>query len=209
MRETWIERTLNPFLNKHKERYEKFQTDSGIDISRLYEPENVQIDYQEQLGFPGDYPFTRGIYPTMYRGKFWTMRQYAGYADARESNRRYRYLLDQGTTGLSVAFDLPTQMGYDSDHDLADGEVGRVGVAIDSLADMETLFDQIPMEKISSSMTINATASILLCMYIAVAKKHGVSLDRIRQVENRGLRQARQSLGEQGEKELAEYEEGT
>src|SRR5690606_5880661 len=137
--------------------------------------ESIAGDYCEKLGFPGLYPFTRGVQPTMYRGRYWTMRQYAGFATAEESNKRYRYLLDQGTTGLSVAFDLPTQIGYDSDDPLSVGEVGKVGVAIDSLADMETLFDGIPLDRVSTSMTINATAAVLLAMYIAVGEKQGVS----------------------------------
>ncbi|HEV2440231.1 MAG TPA: methylmalonyl-CoA mutase family protein [bacterium] len=141
--------------------------------------ETAGVDPARDIGTPGDYPFTRGIYPTMYRGRLWTMRQYAGYATAEESNRRFRYLLQQGQTGLSVAFDLPTQMGYDSDHPLAEAEVGRVGVAIDSLADMEALFDGIPLDRVSTSMTINATAAILLCMYQAVAERQGVPQDRI------------------------------
>jgi methylmalonyl-CoA mutase N-terminal domain/subunit len=154
---------------------ERVQSTSGMDIDILYTLEDVpQFDYSEKLGFPGEYPFTRGIQPTMYRGRVWSMRQYSGFATAEESNRRYKYLLDQGQTGLSVAFDLPTQIGYDSDHSLAAGEVGKVGVAIDSLADMELLLDGIPLNKVSSSMTINATAAILLAMYIAVAEKQGV-----------------------------------
>src|SRR5579864_8554424 len=131
------------------------------------------------LGRPGEFPFTRGIQPTMYRGRLWTMRQYAGFADAGESNKRYRYLLAQGVSGLSVAFDLPTQMGYDSDHPLAAGEVGRVGVAIDSIEDMAALFDAIPLDRVSTSMTINATAIILLALYVAVAKRQGASFDRL------------------------------
>jgi len=151
------------------------KTDSGITIEQVYLPDE-NFNYRERLGPPGEYPFTRGIYPTMYRGRLWTMRQYSGYATAEESNRRYRYLLQQGQTGLSVAFDLPTQLGYDSDHPLAEGEVGKVGVAIDSLEDMEILFEGIPLDQISTSMTINATAAILLAMYVAIAKKQGVDL---------------------------------
>lgn len=150
------------------------RTDSGIDIREVYSPS--VLDYAAQLGDPGSYPFTRGVYPTMYRGKLWTMRQYAGFASAEESNKRYRYLLEHGTTGLSVAFDLPTQIGYDSDHPMAEGEVGNVGVAIDSLKDMEILFDGIDLSSITTSMTINATAAILLCMYVAIAKKQGSDL---------------------------------
>jgi methylmalonyl-CoA mutase N-terminal domain/subunit len=155
------------------------RTPSGLSVDVTYGPWSVTGSYQEKLGLPGEYPYTRGIYPAMYRGKLWTMRQYAGFATAEESNRRYRYLLAQGQTGLSVAFDLPTQIGYDSDHPLAQGEVGRVGVAIDSLADMETLLQGIPLDQVSLSMTINATASILLAMVLAVAKKQGVSWDKL------------------------------
>jgi methylmalonyl-CoA mutase N-terminal domain/subunit len=155
------------------------RTPSGLPVDVTYGPWSVTGSYQEKLGLPGEYPYTRGIYPAMYRGKLWTMRQYAGFATAEESNRRYRYLLAQGQTGLSVAFDLPTQIGYDSDHPLAQGEVGRVGVAIDSLADMETLLQGIPLDQVSLSMTINATASILLAMVLAVAKKQGVSWDKL------------------------------
>ncbi|HWP44992.1 MAG TPA: methylmalonyl-CoA mutase family protein [Blastocatellia bacterium] len=155
------------------------ETSSGIEMKPVFRPEDAAIDYERDLADPGEFPYTRGPYPTMYRGKLWTMRQYAGYATAAESNARYRYLLEQGQTGLSVAFDLPTQMGYDSDHPMARGEVGKVGVAIDSLDDMERLFDGIPLDRVSTSMTINSTAAILLSMYIAVAKKQGVSPDRI------------------------------
>ncbi len=173
----WEEKRLKNSLNRGGERPDSFITDSGIPIERLSTP--AQRDYLEQLGFPGEYPFTRGVYPTMYRGKLWTMRQYAGFGTAEESNKRYRFLLSQGTTGLSVAFDLPTQMGYDSDHPLADGEVGKVGVAIDTLADMEVTFDQIPLDRVTTSMTINATAAILLCMYVALAKKQGADLSKL------------------------------
>lgn len=155
----------------------KFITDSGIPIEPIYLP--TEFSYTEKLNFPGEFPFTRGIYPTMYRSRLWTMRQYAGFGTAEESNRRYRYLLAHGTTGLSVAFDLPTQMGYDSDHPMAEGEVGKVGVAIDSLEDMEQLFEGIRLETITTSMTINATAAILLCMYVALAKKQGADLKKI------------------------------
>jgi len=162
------------------ERKEAFKGSSGIEVKPLYTPLDIeQIDYLSDLGFPGEYPYARGVQPTMYRGRFWTMRQYAGFATAEESNRRYKYLLEQGQTGLSVAFDLPTQIGYDSDHELSAGEVGKVGVAIDSLADMETLFDGIPLDKVSTSMTINAPASMLLAMYIAVAEKQGVSAEKL------------------------------
>src|SRR6202171_4672103 len=162
------------------ERKEHFTTLSGLPIDRLYSEKNLAgWNPDDALGNPGEYPFTRGIYPTMYRGRFWTMRQYAGFASAAESNERYRYLLGKGQVGLSVAFDLPTQIGMDSDHPLAQGEVGKGGVAIDSLEDMEALFDGIPLEKVSTSMTINSTAAILLCLYVAVAKKQGAPLARL------------------------------
>src|SRR2546422_1901815 len=164
----------------HTERRKRFETSSGIDLPADFNPSNTEpVDYDKDLNSPGDFPFTRGIYSNMYRGRLWTMRQYAGYATAEESNARYKYLLAQGTTGLSVAFDLPTQIGMDSDAPLAKGEVGKVGVAIDSLEDMETLFDGIPLEKVSTSMTINATAAILLCLYVAVAKRQGASLQKL------------------------------
>lgn len=167
-------------LAKRPERKEKFETGGGLELERLYGPENLEgNDYLSDVGYPGEYPYTRGVQPTMYRGRFWTMRQYAGFATAAESNARYRYLLEQGQTGLSVAFDLPTQIGYDSDHPMAQGEVGKVGVAIDSLADMETLFDRIPLEKVSTSMTINAPASVLLAMYIAVGEKQGAPVNSL------------------------------
>ena len=163
-REHWEREILEPALRRHPERRDSFETSSGIEVERVYTPQEAEIDYVEDLGFPGQYPFTRGVYPTVYRGRLWTMRQYAGYATAEESNRRYKYLLSQGQTGLSVAFDLPTQIGYDSDHPLAEGEIGKVGVAIDSLEDMEVLFDGISLENVSTSMTINAPAAILLAM---------------------------------------------
>ena len=162
------------------ERKEKFTTLSGIPVEHVYDRNSfVDSETEESIGFPGEYPFTRGIYPTMYRGRLWTMRQYAGFGSAAESNQRYRYLLSKGQAGLSVAFDLPTQIGMDSDHPLALGEVGKVGVAIDSLEDMETLFNGIPLEKVSTSMTINATAAILLCLYVAVARKQGANVAKI------------------------------
>jgi methylmalonyl-CoA mutase N-terminal domain/subunit len=162
------------------ERRERFQTSSGIELPNDFNPENISpVDYAEDIGSPGDFPYTRGVRPSMYRGKLWTMRQYAGFATAQESNERYKYLLSQGTTGLSVAFDLPTQIGLDSDDPLSAGEVGKVGVAIDSLDDMLTLFDGIPLDTVSTSMTINATASTLLCLYIAVARKQGVAFDKV------------------------------
>ena len=180
-RKTWEKNTLNKTLDRFPERKESFVTGSGKEIERLYSPEDIsEIDYNRDLNFPGQYPYTRGVQPTMYRGRFWTMRQYAGFGTAEESNQRYKYLLEQGQTGLSVAFDLPTQIGYDSDHNMSLGEVGKVGVAIDSLKDMEILFDGIPLDKVSTSMTINAPASVLLAMYIAVAEKQGVFPERLK-----------------------------
>jgi methylmalonyl-CoA mutase N-terminal domain/subunit len=171
----WEQQTLQATLERLPERHTHFTTMSGLPLEGVYTPLDVaDLDYARDLGFPGAYPFTRGVQPSMYRGRFWTMRQYAGFGTAEESNQRYKYLLNQGQTGLSVAFDLPTQIGYDSDHLMAAGEVGKVGVAIDSLADMETLFEGIPLDKVSTSMTINATAAILLALYVAVAGKHGV-----------------------------------
>jgi methylmalonyl-CoA mutase N-terminal domain/subunit len=176
----WEENTIKTSVKKVPERKKDFTTTSGISLNRLYTPEDLEkYDYLSDLGFPGQYPFTRGIQPTMYRTRFWTMRQYAGYGSAEETNKRFRYLLDQGQTGLSVAFDLPTQIGYDSDHPLARGEVGRVGVAIDSLQDMETLFAEIPLDKVSTSMTINATAAILLAMYLVLAKKRDIPFSQL------------------------------
>ena len=167
--------TTAPTLKRNPERQEKFETSSGIDISPVYTPDDMPgFNYHAALGYPGEYPFTRGIQPNMYRGRLWTIRQYAGFGTAEESNKRYRYLLKQGLTGLSIAFQLPTQIGYDSDNPLARGEVGKVGVAIDTLEDMEILFKSIPLDKVSTSMTINSTAPILLAMYIALAKKQGV-----------------------------------
>jgi methylmalonyl-CoA mutase N-terminal domain/subunit len=162
------------------ERRDKFETSSGIELPADFNPENTTpVDYQRDLGQPGEFPYTRGVRSNMYRGRFWTMRQYAGFATAAESNARYKYLLSQGTTGLSVAFDLPTQIGLDSDDPLAAGEVGKVGVAIDSIDDMLALLDGIPLDQVSTSMTINATASTLLCLYLAVAKKQGVAFDKV------------------------------
>lgn len=174
----WEEQTVQPALKKSPERKNEFTTTSGIPLPRAGLP--FDLDYMSQLGFPGEYPFTRGVQPTMYRGRLWTMRQYAGYATAEESNKRYRYLLQQGQTGLSVAFDLPTQIGYDADDPMALGEVGKVGVSISSLKDLEILFNEIPLDKVSTSMTINAPAAILLAMYIAVAKKQGVEESKLR-----------------------------
>jgi methylmalonyl-CoA mutase N-terminal domain/subunit len=176
----WEEDTRQPVIKRFPERKPVFQTPSGIELSPVFTPCDPDPDYLEKLGFPGEYPFTRGVQPTMYRGRLWTMRQYAGYASAEESNRRYRYLLDQGQTGLSVAFDLPTQIGYDADDPIAFGEVGKVGVSISSLVDMQTLFGEIPLGKVSTSMTINAPAAILLAMYIAVAKRQGVDPRQLR-----------------------------
>ncbi len=168
-------------LSKRPERKPDFVNTSGIPVKRVYTPlDHSDDDYSSELGLPGEFPYTRGVQPTMYRGRHWTMRMYAGFATAEESNRRYKFLLDQGQTGLSVAFDLPTQIGYDSDSEMSIGEVGKVGVAIDSLADMETLFDGIPLDKVSTSMTINAPAAVLLAMYIAVAEKQGVTPDKLR-----------------------------
>ncbi|GAB4263935.1 acyl-CoA mutase large subunit family protein [Deferrisoma sp.] len=179
--EAWEQGPVAKTLKKFPERREKFLTTSGIEVKRVFTPLDVDLDgYLENVGLPGEYPFTRGVQPTMYRGRFWTMRQYAGFGTAEQTNERYHYLLKQGQTGLSVAFDLPTQIGYDSDHELAEGEVGKVGVAIDSLRDMEILFDGIPLDQVSTSMTINAPAGILLAMYIAVAEKQGVPSDKLR-----------------------------
>jgi methylmalonyl-CoA mutase N-terminal domain/subunit len=175
-REKWVKDSLEPALKRFPERQPKFELTSGIEIQPLYTPEDLTgVDLEETPGYPGEYPFGRGIQPTMYRGRLWTMRQYSGFASAEESNRRYRYLLEQGQTGLSIAFDLPTQIGYDSDSPMARGEVGKVGVPIDTLRDMEVLFKDIPLDRVSTSMTINATAPVLLAMYIVLAKKQGVA----------------------------------
>jgi methylmalonyl-CoA mutase N-terminal domain/subunit len=177
-KKAWQE-IVDKSLAKAPERQKEFRTSSDIEMERCFTPDFECPGYEENLGFPGLYPYTRGVQPTMYRGRFWTMRQYAGFGSAKESNERYKYLLSAGQTGLSIAFDLPTQMGYDSDAGMSLGEVGKVGVAIDSLADMEILFDGIPLDKVSTSMTINSTAAILLAMYIAVAEKQGVPADKI------------------------------
>ncbi|MBB6455355.1 methylmalonyl-CoA mutase N-terminal domain/subunit [Salirhabdus euzebyi] len=177
-KEKW-EQDVQKATNRFPERKETFTTSSEKEVDRLYIPEQEDANYVDKLGFPGQYPYTRGIQPTMYRSRFWTMRQYAGFGSAKETNNRFRYLLDQGQTGLSVAFDLPTQIGYDSDDMMSEGEVGKVGVAIDTLKDMEDLFDSIPLDKVSTSMTINAPASVLLCMYIAVGEKQGVSKEKL------------------------------
>ena len=176
----WEQETLKKVLDKHPERKEEFATISDMPVNRVYAPDDLEgADYLEDLGFPGEYPYTRGVQPTMYRGRLWTMRQYAGFATAEESNKRYRYLLKHGQTGLSVAFDLPTQMGYDSDHPMALGEVGKCGVAISSLKDMEVLFKEIPLDKVSTSMTINSTAMVHLAMYIALAQKQGIEPSKL------------------------------
>jgi methylmalonyl-CoA mutase N-terminal domain/subunit len=177
----WEQTTLNKVLSRFPERKEQFVTSSDLPLDRVYVPDDADPDrYMEQLGFPGEYPFTRGVQPTMYRGRLWTMRQYAGYATAEETNARYRFLLDAGQTGLSVAFDLPTQIGYDSDDSMALGEVGKVGVSIPTKRDMARLFEGIPLDKVSTSMTINAPAAILLAMYIAVGKEQGVEPQKLR-----------------------------
>ncbi len=176
----WEERVVAPLLARFPERREQFETSSGIPVERLATPDEMDAAYAEKLGFPGQYPFTRGVQPTMYRGRFWTMRQYAGFGTAVESNKRYKFLLEQGQTGLSVAFDLPTQIGYDSDDPMAQGEVGKVGVSIPSLEDMAILLDGIPLHKVSISMTINAPAAILLAMVIAIGKRQGVPLNQLR-----------------------------
>ncbi|MCK9520269.1 MAG: methylmalonyl-CoA mutase family protein [Dehalococcoidia bacterium] len=175
----WEEGPLAKTLGRQPERRPDFAT-SSIPVQRMYTPLDVaNLDYERDLGFPGEYPFTRGVQPTMYRGRFWTMRQYAGFGTAEESNQKFRFLLSQGQTGLSVAFDLPSQLGYDSDDPMAIAEVGQVGVAIDSLYDMETLFDGIPLDKVSTSMTINAPAPVMLAMYIAAAEKQGVASEQL------------------------------
>jgi len=176
----WQSEMVDPALNRFPERREHFETTSAITIDRLYVPTYDDPNYESSIGFPGEYPYTRGVQPTMYRGRFWTMRQYAGFGTAAESNQRYKFLLEQGQTGLSVAFDLPTQIGYDADDPLAAGEVGKVGVCISSLADMAVLLNEIPLDKVSVSMTINAPAAVLLAMVIAVAKQQGVPLDKLR-----------------------------
>ena len=177
---TWENTILAKVLGRFPERRQEFLTGSDNPVDRVYFPAEPDEKYLEDSGFPGEFPYTRGVQPTMYRGRLWTMRQYAGFGSAIESNKRYRYLLDAGQTGLSVAFDLPTQIGYDSDHSLCAGEVGKVGVAIDSLSDMELLFKDIPLGKVSTSMTINAPAAALLAMYIVVAEKQGVSSEKLR-----------------------------
>ncbi len=176
----WEDKVLKKVLQKMPERAAELKTVSGLSLPRLALPRAIDDAYLEKQGFPGQFPFTRGVQPTMYRSRLWTMRQYAGFSTAAETNKRYRYLLEQGQTGLSVAFDLPTQIGYDSDHQMSKGEVGKVGVAIDSLADMEILFDQIPLSEVSTSMTINSPAAILLAMYVVVGEKQGLSQEQIK-----------------------------
>ncbi|PSP40905.1 methylmalonyl-CoA mutase, partial [Halobacteriales archaeon QH_2_66_30] len=181
-KEKWEEEHVEPVIERFGEREEEFVTDTGGQtVDRLYTPADLDdFEYQEDLGFPGAEPYTRGVYSTGYRGRLWTMRQYAGMGTATETNERFNYLRDEGQTGLSMAFDLPTQMGYDSDDSMATGEVGKAGVAIDSLRDMETVFDGIPLDEVSTSMTINAPASVLLAMYIAVGDKQGVDREELR-----------------------------
>jgi len=176
----WQDSTLQKSLARFAERKLRFETSAGIEVPRVALPPDGDFDYSEKLGFPGSYPYTRGVQPTMYRSRFWTMRQYAGFSTAEESNKRYRYLLQNGQTGLSIAFDLPTQIGYDADDPIARGEVGKVGVSISSIRDMEQLFDGIPLDKVSTSMTINAPAGVLLAMYVAVAKRQGVEMNKLR-----------------------------
>ncbi len=176
----WKQTTLGKFLQKSPERKDSFSTTSGIPIKPIYTPESVSEGFLETIGYPGEYPFTRGVYPTMYRGQLWTMRQYAGFASARLTNERFKYLLSQGQKGLSVAFDLPTQMGYDSDDEHALGEVGHVGVSVNSLADLELIFDGIPLDQVSVSFTINSPAVVILAMYIAISKKRGIPMEKLR-----------------------------
>ena len=178
----WEQHTLKPSIERFGESSDHFTTDSGLEIDAVYSVEDTDqtsASYIENLGFPGEYPYTRGVQPSMYRGRLWTMRQYSGYSTAKDTNERFKYLLEQGQTGLSVAFDLPTQIGYDSDHPFSNGEVGKVGVPISSLEDMEILLDSIPLDQVSTSMTINSTASILLCLYIAAAKRQGIAQDKL------------------------------
>ena len=180
-KERWTEETLDPVLERHGERQDRFATVSNLEVDRLYTPDDVaDIDYEEDLGFPGEEPYTRGVYPTMYRGRTWTMRQFAGFGTAEETNERFRFLVDEGQTGLSTAFDMPTLMGIDSDDPMADGEVGREGVAVDTLRDMEILFDGIDLEKVSTSFTINPSAPVIFAMYVALADKRGVPREKLR-----------------------------
>jgi len=179
-RKQWEEQTLKPALGRAAERPGLVADSSGPPVERLHTPADTAAgDYVRDLGFPGEFPYTRGVQPTMYRGRLWTMRQYAGFGSASETNQRFRYLLEQGQSGLSVAFDLPTQMGYDADHEVARSEVGKVGVAISSVEDMAALFEAIPLDRVSTSMTINSTASILLCLYMVVGERQGVPSERL------------------------------
>jgi len=177
--ERWKQTTLKATLDRQPERYPEFITASGEPVERLYTPLDVEGDYLEKIGFPGEYPFTRGIHPNMYRGRLWTMRMFAGFGTAEETNARFKYLLAHGETGLSVAFDLPTLMGYDTDAPEAEGEFGKCGVAVSSLKDMEILFDGIPLDKVTTSMTINSPAAVIWAMYIAAAEKQGVRMDQL------------------------------
>src|SRR5882672_4844798 len=178
--ERWQRETLEPILNKHPEKQKRFESVSLEEVNRLYTPADVEnIDFSSEISFPGEFPYTRGIHPTGYRGKLWTMRQFAGFGTPEQTNARFKYLLDQGQTGLSVAYDLPTLMGYDADSPLSEGEVGKCGVAVSSLSDMEVLFDGIPLEEVTVSQTINAPASVLLAMYLVVAEKQGADWKRI------------------------------
>jgi methylmalonyl-CoA mutase N-terminal domain/subunit len=178
-KQEWLENVYEPAVERSPERQAPFETSSGREVEPLYTPDEPSGRYLDDLGFSGEYPYTRGVQPTMYRGRHWTMRQYAGFGDAEESNRRYRYLLEQGQTGLSVAFDLPTQIGYNADHPRSEGEVGKAGVSICSIEDMSLLFQDIPLERVTTSMTINATAPILLALYVAVAKRQGADLRKL------------------------------
>jgi methylmalonyl-CoA mutase N-terminal domain/subunit len=177
-RKRWLDKIYRPAVDEKPERKPAFETTSGIEIDAIYAPSG-EDSFVDRVGFPGEYPYTRGVYPSMYRGRPWTIRQYAGFGTARQTNERFHYLLENGQKGLSVAFDLPTQMGYDSDDAMASGEVGRVGVAIDTIDDMRVVFDRIPLDKVSTSMTINATASVLLAMYVAVAEEHGIGREAL------------------------------
>ncbi|MFT4944981.1 MAG: methylmalonyl-CoA mutase N-terminal domain/subunit, partial [Halovenus sp.] len=180
-RDEWERGSLDPTLDRYGERRDRFATVSNLEVDRLYTPEDVaDIDYEEDLGFPGEPPFTRGVYPTMYRGRTWTMRQFAGFGTAEETNERFHYLIDEGQTGLSTAFDMPTLMGLDSDHHMSAGEVGKEGVAVDSLRDMEILFDGIELNEVSTSFTINPSAPVIYAMYVALADQQGVPRAQIR-----------------------------
>ncbi|NOY11769.1 MAG: methylmalonyl-CoA mutase, partial [Archaeoglobi archaeon] len=180
-REEWERTCLNPYLERFGERDEMFETLSGIKVKRVYDPTDIaHLDYVRDIGYPGEYPYTRGVYPTMYRGRLWTMRQFSGFGTAEDTNARWKMLLKEGQTGLSTAFDFPTLMGIDSDDPLADGEVGKVGVAVDTLKDFEILFDGIPLDKVSTSFTINPPAAIILAMYTAIGDLQGVPREQLR-----------------------------